>query len=466
MAYAFRSPTYLDGFTNTAGTDIVTHDANWTIVHESASANIEIDAAGLQARVAGGPFEWGTVKWTGVESINQQAAIHWENMGDDAAWCVAWARLKGTSLATRTGYGMECGYVEPSGNETYKLERSDNGTKTQLGATVADIDTTSTQLGIECIGSTIRGYRTRTGTDDDWELIIEQEDDTYREPGNPGWELGNDGTPDVAIVDDFRGEALPDSEPDPAPQAGSLLDAALPRIVQKVPNTIAPQTTSGITTDTINITPTGPNTLIVLMCANPNGGFGQIDGVTDNQGDLTLDVSQDLDDNNDGIFIYRRDNVTVEAQTITVTFNFASSDVSWHVLEVTGLRDEPFDQAASDNWPPSGTASEGGTPNTGTLVQDINLVFALYGNRPGLMDFVNNATPDYTEIGNFGGAGPKYQSAYKFTSDRRYVNASWTHDVTASQDSGGIVAVYRAIAKPRLRRGKTIHAMPLPIRGW
>ena len=63
----------------------------------------------------------------------------------------------------------------------WSIFRVDNGGLTQLGATVSQDISAGDSIGLEVIGSTLKGYRKNAGT---WAEIISRTDSTYTSAGN------------------------------------------------------------------------------------------------------------------------------------------------------------------------------------------------------------------------------------------------------------------------------------------
>lgn len=93
-----------------------------------------------------------------------------------------YARLKDMNIATVDGYSLTIVFSD-SGNETIRLERIDNGAATVLATTTDYGVPDGSRIGLEIIGSTIKGY---LDTGSGWSEILSASDGTYSAAGYLG----------------------------------------------------------------------------------------------------------------------------------------------------------------------------------------------------------------------------------------------------------------------------------------
>lgn len=108
-----------------------------------------------------------------------------------------WARLQ-TPGTTGTADGYVFAGFTRAGTDEWQLFRMDNDALTQLGATVTEEIVAGDSVGIEIIGTTIRGMRKTSGA---WEEQLSVTDATYTESGNIGLDLSET----TSRGDDFSG---------------------------------------------------------------------------------------------------------------------------------------------------------------------------------------------------------------------------------------------------------------------
>jgi hypothetical protein len=111
-----------------------------------------------------------------------------------------YARLVNPGVSTLDGYNVSYTVGAP---DSWAIKRSDNGTDTQLGASVSQAVAAGEKILIECIGSTIKGFLFTGGA---WSEVLSRSDATYSAAGFVG--MYGTGSDTTWRYDDFGGGTL------------------------------------------------------------------------------------------------------------------------------------------------------------------------------------------------------------------------------------------------------------------
>lgn len=106
-----------------------------------------------------------------------------------------YARLTTVGSGTTDGYNVR---AVPAG--AWQINRVDNAVDTSLGSTGDDL-ANGDSVGLETIGSTITGYRKRSGT---WTNLLSFTDGTYTGAGHIAVRVGDN----TVVLDDFGGGTI------------------------------------------------------------------------------------------------------------------------------------------------------------------------------------------------------------------------------------------------------------------
>lgn len=109
---------------------------------------------------------------------------------DSEAWCVAptWEAAKSIELTVRIvnpgAAGLDGYLLHVAKPDVWEIYRIDNSAQTKLGVTATQAVANGDSIGLEAVGTSIRGYH-RSGAGS-WNLIMTRIDATYNAVGNIG----------------------------------------------------------------------------------------------------------------------------------------------------------------------------------------------------------------------------------------------------------------------------------------
>jgi hypothetical protein len=186
---AFATTGLLDAFTGADNTALPAHDANWT----NAVGTIHIISNTATAATSAPRSIWELSYGPSTE-----AYVTISTKGQDGQWIGLFSRLTTLVNATTDGYAIYLDTVTGAGNDSWSVQRIDNGANTQIGASATREVASRDKLGIEIISSTIKGYIFNSGS---WTEIISRSDSTYSSAGYAGMEISDN----TWRIDDFSG---------------------------------------------------------------------------------------------------------------------------------------------------------------------------------------------------------------------------------------------------------------------
>lgn len=188
------STAVLDNFNRADST--TTLGANWSLVTDFGLGDLDLGILSNQAyRGNGGGF---TVMYWNPATFGPLCEAYLTVATEATATqnFALYARLQQPGAGTFDGYNVTYTVGSP---DSWALKRSDNGTDTQLGASVNQAVAAGEKVLLECNGSTIKGYLFTGGA---WTEILSRTDTTYANTGNIGFYGAGDGT---WRYDDFGG---------------------------------------------------------------------------------------------------------------------------------------------------------------------------------------------------------------------------------------------------------------------
>ncbi len=286
----------LDAFTNSDGTALPTHNANWSncvIFGASSSAFTIQDNAISVSDSSENDACWATTFAANSEVyVTSTVDIVQDFVG-------VWLRLANVGASTTDGYGVEMDFD----NDKINLWRIDNGVATKLGADISRVTTFGDSIMARMIGSELCAlHKTATGG---WMIAGCRNDTTYTAGGQIGI-TQTGGNVAQGSNDDFGGGNLPtggwrEDHTSVGATAGS---------------------TTTVSTSFVTL-PTNGSTVFVCFGAFNAGGGALTPTFADNQGagnTYTIDVlNYDSASTGHGAWLARCSNCVVTGGTFTVT---------------------------------------------------------------------------------------------------------------------------------------------------
>lgn len=178
---AFPTTGVLDNFNRTAST----LGANWSHIHLYGTG--ECGANGTQAYHNVAQYAAYTMQHWSAATFGADCEVYMTiatkiTATDDTSSIVARC-TNNTDISTMDGYQVSV--LTQAGNDIVTIERIDNGTIVQLGASIAQEISNGDSIGLECIGSTIKAYYKASGGS--WTELGSRTDATYGAAGYIGF---------------------------------------------------------------------------------------------------------------------------------------------------------------------------------------------------------------------------------------------------------------------------------------
>jgi hypothetical protein len=347
----------LDAFTNSDGTTLPTHNANWSncIIFGASSGTFTIQDNAIAVTAGGDEKDacWAT-------SYNANSEVYLTSTADTLQDFVGvWLRLVNIGSNTTDGYGVEMDFD----NDLLRIYRIDNGAGTVLGSTISVVTTHGDSIMAKMVGAQICAWhKTSTGQ---WSLKGCRDDTTYSAGGQLGISQLNGGTT-IGSNDDFGGGNLPTT--------GWRED----RI-----STAAAQTATTSVATSFGSLPTAGASVFVIFGGFNDGGGALSPTITDNQGvgnTYTIsDFEYDGSTTGHGVYIARCPSIGATSGTFTVTVGAwnANSSISAIAISFVGGGTGSPDSTASAQQLTANTTTDTGagsstTDNTDLIVQGSN----------------------------------------------------------------------------------------------
>lgn len=209
---AFPTTSVLDDFNRG---DNVSLGSDWTEGDLGGSDEMRIVS---NAVVGDNPNTTSSARWTastfGPDSECFATLVDRPNDTGDRMTLIVRATDAGD--ATWEGYTLDLRPQSADADHQYIIGRIDNGSRTELGARVDVTFNEGDKMGLEVIGSTIKGYRFN-GTS--WSEEISRTDSNHTGSGNIGMKFEYDSVQTAPEVDDFGGGTVVSGITDPEKMA-------------------------------------------------------------------------------------------------------------------------------------------------------------------------------------------------------------------------------------------------------
>ena len=175
----FPTTGVLDRFTNTNGTDLPAHSANWALPNLTGYFDLEI-----QGNQATGTLTdaFGIDYWTANFGPNTEVFVTLAGLVNGTAMELFVRLREETVLDALDGYVLDFTPAAGADNDAVTHYRADNNVYTQLGAVITAELAAGAALGLEVIGSTLQAYHRDVGGS--WTVLdTTRTDTTYAAAG-------------------------------------------------------------------------------------------------------------------------------------------------------------------------------------------------------------------------------------------------------------------------------------------